>query len=128
MTKLVLPIVGAIAVALVVGLTLYSRFRSTEPGGEEGGGWLGPEEWPKTVEEAVTTLHDVLTRRQKRRLRSMKRDELFELHFTLGQWIRNSFGLWRGNEELLEDAGTFHPDDASMVIIEKLWESLQEEP
>jgi len=42
--------------------------------------------------------------------------------------IRNSLGLWRGNEKLLESCGQgkrVHPDECSMVIIEAVWTILQ---
>lgn len=35
----------------------------------------------------------------------MRKDELFQLHFGLGMWIRNNWGLWKGNKELLSNAG-----------------------
>ena len=53
----------------------------------------------------------------------------------LGQYIRNRFGLWKGNEELLRSCSEHaekvgrprlgqHPDDASATIIDALWERL----
>jgi len=40
--------------------------------------------------------------------------------------IRNSFGLHNENSLLLKSLGYFvHPDDASGVIITKLWEKLK---
>jgi len=74
-------------------------------------------------------------------LKSIPDDELPMLHFTLGQWIRNNFGLSHGeNQKLLyscaENSDTehiypeigmafIHPDDASMIIIQALWKRLQ---
>ncbi|MBL8394611.1 MAG: hypothetical protein JNK99_07665 [Candidatus Accumulibacter sp.] len=52
------------------------------------------------------------------------------LHFGLGMWIRNSLGLWKGNDELMqaikERNQSIHPDEASMVIVEAVWERLRE--
>jgi hypothetical protein len=47
----------------------------------------------------------------------------------LGQRIRNEFGLWAGNTELLSSCGseTMHPDHASRVILRALWEKLRKE-
>jgi len=56
-------------------------------------------------------------------------------HFGLALWIRNNFGLWQGNEALLESCADFvhedrtwylsiHPDTASGVIVEALYERL----
>src|SRR5262245_59535730 len=47
------------------------------------------------------------------------------LHFDLGMGIRNSFGLWAGNRELLEDCGHDDPDIASAVILARLLERLR---
>jgi hypothetical protein len=53
-------------------------------------------------------------------------DELISLRFGLGQHIRNAFGLWEGNDTLLRACGTADADEASMVILEALWERLQQ--
>lgn len=45
--------------------------------------------------------------------------------------IRNAFGLWGGNVALMQSGAQargypfIHPDDASVVIIEAVWERLQ---
>lgn len=50
-------------------------------------------------------------------------DNLISLHFTLGQWIRNTFGLWNPDNPYIKDT---HPDDLSQEIIEKLAKRLKE--
>lgn len=45
--------------------------------------------------------------------------------YGLGVKIRNEYGLWDGNEALLNNCGTTHPDDASMVILERVWQVLK---
>jgi hypothetical protein len=60
----------------------------------------------------------------KEHIRKMKKNDLIDLHFGLGQYIRNAFGLWQGNRALLESCGTDIEDDASCVIIEPLWQEL----
>jgi hypothetical protein len=57
---------------------------------------------------------------------ALPEDGLISLRFGLGQHIRNAFGLWEGNDTLLRACGTIEPDDASMVILEALWERLQQ--
>jgi hypothetical protein len=49
-------------------------------------------------------------------------DELYQYHMTIGMQIRNVFGLWEDDNELLADTGKENADDASFVIITKLWE------
>ncbi|MHA1918479.1 MAG: DUF6794 domain-containing protein, partial [Promethearchaeota archaeon] len=43
-------------------------------------------------------------------------------------WVRNEFGLWQGNDELLKSCAKkdplIHPDDVSSIIIEELWKKL----
>jgi hypothetical protein len=88
---------------------------------------LGPVNWPTTVEATVTDIIADLSEKDKQTLRNTKRDDLIMFHHGWGTGIRNHYGLWRGNHKLIESAcgKPCHPDDASMVIIEKVWETLQ---
>jgi len=63
----------------------------------------------------------------KAAIRAKKKSELIEYHFSWGMGIRNSFGLWSGNRSLLADCHAYHPDDASRVIIEAVWQELQKQ-
>ena len=82
---------------------------------------------PKTVTEAVDILLSQMPEDFKRALRSKKKNELISYHFGWGLSIRSVFNLWDGNNELLKDTGTFDADDASMIIIEAVWQRLQQE-
>ena len=91
--------------------------------------------WPKTVEQAVEVLLAVLPQEEKAKIIKLGKDNLGSLHFGLGMWIRNEFGLWAGNRDLLDDVARLtglekgeevHPDDASDLIIYKLWKKLEE--
>ena len=61
----------------------------------------------------------------------MDEEDLVDLHFSLGAYIRNEFGLWSGNGQLIEDCRRvsmdqyLHPDQASSVIIRELWKQLR---
>jgi len=59
------------------------------------------------------------------RLGHRPEEQLIRFHHGWGTGIRNEFGLWKGNKELLADCHAEHPDDASMVIIQAVWERLQ---
>ncbi|MCA0395175.1 MAG: hypothetical protein LCH70_13850 [Proteobacteria bacterium] len=86
---------------------------------------------PGTLEEAVEDVLGELDEKSKISLREMKRDDLIGLHFGFGMALRNELGLWGGNQPLLESicgGKSCHPDDASMKIIEALWERLQNQP
>ena len=91
---------------------------------------LRPE--PKTVDEAVDLLITELTLKDKTKIAKMYEEDLSALPLTMGQYIREQFGLGRGNEELMEsccslaEEDDIHAETASMVIIEALWERLRE--
>jgi len=91
---------------------------------------LGPGTWPTTVEATVDDIISALSEKNKETVRTTKREDLIKFHHGWGTGIRNHYGLWRGNSKLLESAcgGACHPDDASMIIIEAVWNKLQNEP
>ena len=87
------------------------------------------KEWPKSVDEAVERLMAELSAEEKKILKNTPEMELIQYHFGFGMYIRNEFGLWQWNKDLLESCcggGYYHdPDEASSVIIRALWERLQ---
>jgi len=83
-------------------------------------------ETPKTVDDAVDRLMAVLDDEHKLFIAAMQEEDLINLHFSLGTDIRNAFRLHDQNSPLLKSLGLFvHPDDASMLVINALWRSLQ---
>ena len=60
------------------------------------------------------------------KIQQTKKENLIQFHLSLGMYIRNEFGMWQGNYALVEATSKDHPDDAAMVIIENLWQVLQE--
>jgi hypothetical protein len=90
----------------------------------------GPVPWPKTVEEAVTILVDILPEEKLDFIQVLDPKDLARLHFGLGIFIRIRFGLWE-NSDLLRDCGKeqpygdfIEPDGASRVIVEALHQRL----
>jgi hypothetical protein len=81
--------------------------------------------YPRTVREAVDALALSITAQEKELIRGLTGEELVDLHHTLAVNIRNRFGLWEGNYELLISCGVVHPDDASMVIVRAIWQALR---
>lgn len=74
--------------------------------------------WPKTVNEAVKLIMSLLTETDKASITQMGESEIIlENSLGWGQGIRNSFGLFNGNNGLLNDCGTKDPDEASLVIM-----------
>jgi hypothetical protein len=83
--------------------------------------------WPKTVDQAVTRLIEGMDDADKKMVRDTKKEDLIQFHHGWGTGIRNEFGLWKGNTNLLADCHAEHPDDASMVIVRTAWERLQKQ-
>jgi hypothetical protein len=94
-----------------------------------------PDQWqyeregkplPKTVDEAVRHLIDEMDLKDKVTIANMTAGEVEGLNVSLGNAIRNKFGLWDGNPELFwscsKDAGkeVKHADEASAIIIARL--------
>lgn len=80
--------------------------------------------WPTTVADAAKRIADELDDESRARVRSTPRSALIEFLHGWGTGIRNSFGLWRGNEKLLASCGggkRSDPEECSMVIIEAVW-------
>lgn len=88
---------------------------------------------PTTLEEAVTLLVCELSDADKDLLCSMAREDLIDFHFGWGMGIRNEFGLWHDDSPLLRSCAAaagrewIHPDSASTLIMEGVWDKLQEE-
>jgi len=86
---------------------------------------------PKTLEEALDYLLDQLSEEDQALIAACETGNsmVSQFHHGFGTWVRNSLGLWEGNDELVEDLKQYHPDkefnckgdDASSVILEKLW-------
>jgi len=89
---------------------------------------------PKNVAQAVKRLKKELPLEDKGIIKDMQEDDLTGLHISLGVYIRNEFGLWSGNNELMESCRSvsgvdeLHEDSASAVIISELWRQLQKMP
>ena len=75
--------------------------------------------WPKTVDDAVDLIIVHTSEEEKDEIRGMSQEGLLTLHYELGMCIRNSFGLWEGNKELLESCGSakMHQDRTSVILI-----------
>ena len=91
-----------------------------------------PPEAPRAVDEAVDRLLSNMPLKDKTTVANMSHDELPNLHLTLGGYILNNFGLLSGNWELMKSCRAKskdtlqHEEDAVGIIIDALWEKLQE--
>ncbi|HEY5125619.1 MAG TPA: DUF6794 domain-containing protein [Ignavibacteria bacterium] len=82
--------------------------------------------YPKTISEAVDILMHIVPEEELHKIKSLSEDDLIFAHFGLGQFIRNNFGLWDENYELMQDCGKSNEDDASNKIIYELHKKLNE--
>ena len=76
---------------------------------------------PTTVESAVHLLIGIVPEDEQAKISALSETRLFELHFGLGQWVRNNLGLWNPNSRLLNATAQTNADDASDVIVQAFW-------
>ena len=92
--------------------------------------YLKKEDWPKTVEDAVSFLIAQLSANYKKNLIHSEFDDLLNYNRFLGMNIRNALGLWRGNDALmrscldLRKSTNYDPDYVSLILIEEVWKEL----
>ena len=92
---------------------------------------VSKEQFPQNVEEAVTLLKDALPLKDRTLMANMASDELDRLRSGLGEYIKQNFGLYAGNEALLNACASKGsllrpiPEEACAVILRALWEDLQ---
>jgi hypothetical protein len=89
------------------------------------------ESWPQTVDQAVAQLKTVLSLKDRSLLSNLQPDELSHLRSGIGDYIKQKYGLFEGNETLMRSCteyGHLHqplPDEACAVILRALWEDLR---
>jgi hypothetical protein len=74
---------------------------------------------PPALAQAFAFLDSALTPAARDTLRRWLPDSALSFHFTVGQWLRNEAGLWRGGPiaDSLRAHGVRHPDDMSDLIL-----------
>jgi hypothetical protein len=88
---------------------------------------MATDDVPRTVDEAVRLLLGLVPDAEQIKIAAMTDNDLVNLHFGLGIWIRNNLCLWDTNSALLVATGESHPDDASGVIVRALWQRLRDD-
>ena len=87
---------------------------------------------PGTVDEAVVKLISEMVLQDRVQLANLKKEELAQLDVSLGRYIKDQLLRNGVNRALFESCitvsgnDTLNETDASLVIIEKLWEKLKE--
>lgn len=86
---------------------------------------------PTTVDQAVNRLLSELSLKDKTTIANMAEVELSDLHMNIGEYIRNEFGSWSGNKDLMTSCRFFakrdniSEEEASAIIIRELWKRLR---
>jgi hypothetical protein len=80
--------------------------------------------WPKSIAEAIRVLDLLLSEPDKEAIKATPLRDLHLLHAGLGTFIRNEFGLWAGNDELIACTVEVDADPASMTIVREYWDHL----
>ena len=79
--------------------------------------------YPESINMAVVEIINLMSEEDKQTVKDTSKYDLLQYHHGFGTGIRNSLGLWRGNDKLLVNAcgKPCHPDDASGFIIFAVW-------
>ena len=85
---------------------------------------------PKSVDQAVDRLTSDLSLTEKSMIANMSEEELLDLQFTLGEYIRNEFRLSENNDLMESCRSISKVDDinighAAFTIILEFWKKLQ---
>jgi hypothetical protein len=94
--------------------------------------------WPQSIPEVVEQLLTELSPEITEGIAHLTEDALVNLHFGLGHYTHNQYGLWEGNDALLTacaaakagaEQGDIYllidSDAASAVILHALWEHVR---
>ena len=84
-------------------------------------------EKPKTVDEAIEVLKTKWLKPKDLDwiLRNPKEQVVWTLYRPFGTGVRNEFGLWGDNQALRDSCGDKDPEGCSVVIFNRLWESVR---
>ena len=84
---------------------------------------------PMDLDDCCVQLDQLLSEEDKEYIKGLpKEDVLKHLHFGLGMWIRNNWGLWGGSrlQKYLFDISD-HPDGMSSIILKYYYDWLNKE-
>lgn len=89
-------------------------------------------DFPSDLEGAFDALDQRLSPEDREAIRGMTDEAEFvvDAHFGLGLWIRNNLGLWGSSrlKKVFLDAGVWHPDSMSGVILHAYYRRLHDQP
>ena len=86
---------------------------------------------PRTVEECVERLNTIVSLKERALIANIQADELGQLRGGLGEFIKNAFGLYSGNDALMQSCAQVGKlsrplaEEACAVILRAFWEDLR---
>jgi len=90
-----------------------------------------PADWPHSVQDGVQRLKSSLPLKDRTILANMQPDEVNHLNTGISEYIKQHFGLYNGNEKLLQSCAEIGQlkqplvDEACAIILRALWEDLR---
>ncbi len=84
---------------------------------------------PKDLDECMAVLDTLLHPSIIDTIRHSAADDMIQYHFSIGMWLRNNWGLWRGLRlyQYFWSHGVRHPDEMSGIILDEYWYHLHGE-
>lgn len=85
---------------------------------------------PSNIDEAMKALMEKLSPEDQLAIARMTEDDVGQLHHSLGQWIRNTWGLWSGSplQDHMTALGFTHADDMSGSLLREFWARMNHLP
>ena len=84
---------------------------------------------PKDMDDAEQIIWGLMDDEMKKGLREVAYDDLLDMHFSFGMWIRNTLEFWTPPFTAEYDDQNAHlsinPDAVSAEITKRLWRRLQ---
>ncbi|WP_143872794.1 DUF6794 domain-containing protein [Catenovulum sediminis] len=87
---------------------------------------------PLTCKEAALDIYKSLDQESINTLQETEKEDLIQFHLGWGMGIRNSYGLWSEGSPIRKSCAAMsgeqdmHPDSASSVIMELVWDLVHE--
>jgi hypothetical protein len=118
-----------ICIALMLAALTSVHAGAAQPVPKPGSCPYAVKPLPRNVTRAVDRIVRDMYPQLKEKLLQTKREDLAQFQVDWGTGIRNSLCLMAGNnDQLIRSAcggDLCHPDEASMVIMESVWDRLQ---
>lgn len=116
-----------IALILLLLLILTPVIAQTDKGKPNEPQTHGAPKIPRTVDEAVSVLKTIWLSAGDLDwlLRNPQKQAVATLYRPFGMGVRNQFGLWGDNQQLRDSCGENNPEGCSVVIFNRLWESVR---